>query len=95
MFEMERVVRLSEEKHELEVDVQFEYFWPDERLKSNKSMRLNYEKIQDSSFWIPKFDFVNATLIKIESDDVINLYTVQYQIKICKRLHFPECSQPF
>ena len=64
IFGMERVETFSENKHELKMDATVEYIWPDERFESNKSFRLNYEKIKKvSDFWIPDFKFVNTTVM--------------------------------
>ena len=62
---MERIEEFNEEKHELKIDFTIDYKWADERLKTNKSLRLLFtEGILDSDssiFWIPKFVFIGAS----------------------------------
>ena len=74
---MVHIEDFSEEKHELKVDVLVEYFWQDERLKTNKSLRLNYNNfkypILDSGFWIPEFDFENAKVMSSSPENYISL----------------------
>ena len=62
---IERIEELNEQKHELKIDVTIDYRWADERLETNKSLRLLFNEDilhSDSSiFWIPKFVFLGAS----------------------------------
>ena len=57
-----RIENFDEEKHELKMDVDVTYLWSDERIKTNKTMRLKFAPIQSSQFWTPDFAFKNAAI---------------------------------
>ena len=59
---LKRIEDFDEEKHELKMDVDVTYFWSDERIKTNKTMRLKFAKLQSSLFWRPDFAFKDATI---------------------------------
>ena len=59
---LKRIEDFDEEKHELKMDVDVTYLWSDERIKTNKTMRLKFATLQSSQFWRPDFSFKNATI---------------------------------
>ena len=59
---LKRIEDFDEEKHELKMDVDVTYLWSDERIKTNKTMRLKFAILQKSQFWRPDFAFKNATI---------------------------------
>ena len=73
-LKMVHIEDFSEEKHELKVDVRVDYFWQDERLKTNKSLRLNYHNFKIvPEFWIPEFDFENAKVMSSTPENYVSL----------------------
>ena len=59
---LKRIEHFDEEKHELKMNVDVTYLWNDERIKTNKTMRLKFATLQSSQFWRPDFAFKNATI---------------------------------
>ena len=62
-IKLERIEDFNEEKHELKMAVGVTYLWIDERIETNKTMRLNFNTLKDSEFWRPGFAFRNARAV--------------------------------
>ena len=70
-----RIKSFNPTTHELFLELIIHYFWADERLETQRQMRLPlpYEKVEMSPFWRPMFDFKNASIIKTTNDKFIHM----------------------
>ena len=66
-----RIENFDEEKHELKMDVDVTYLWRDQRIETNKTMRLKFDTLQNSQFWKPNFAFKDATIAASEYQKTI------------------------
>ena len=68
-----RIESFNPSTHELYLELIIDYFWTDERLETQRQMRLPHEKVEIYPFWRPIFDFKNASIIKTTNDRFIHL----------------------
>ena len=80
---LKRIEDFDEEKHELKMDIDVTYLWSDERIKTNKTMRLKFATLQSSQFWRPDFAFKNAT---IAASDYQKTIFFENQVLNCNKL---------